>query len=297
MPDKILHYEFSCANYLGVIEPGSKDWDDARRDRIGGSEVGAITGESKYESAYSLWAKKLGLIPSDKADNEPMYWGRKLESVVIDRFEEDHPELIVGRTPGSYVSKERDFMFASPDAIYTKADGSRGVLEIKTARYKDDWTDGVPRYYMTQVQWYLSTLGLEEAYLAVLFAGSEYQEFYIEADPLWQAYDLEQVEKFVECVREKKRPDWDGSEATVTAVRTQHPEINLESSVELGDLGMYYVLALEEIEEKKAEANKMLSEILDYMGDARTGIVHDIPVFTRQARAGGIPYLVRKKSR
>lgn len=297
MPDKILHYEFDSATWLGVIEPGTPEWDKARKDRIGGSEVGAITGESKYESAYSLWAKKLGLIPSEKADNEPMYWGRKLEAVVIDRFEEEHPELTIRRSPGSYVSKDRDFMFASPDALYERAGGGWGVLEIKTARFKDDWTDGVPRYYMTQVQWYLNILGIKEAHLAVLFAGSEYQEFYIEADPLWQAYDLEQVEKFVECVREGKRPDWDGSEATVTAVRTQHPEINLESSVELGDLGMYYVLALEELEEKKKEANKMLSEILDYMGDARTGIVHDIPVFTRQARAGGTPYLVRKKAR
>jgi predicted phage-related endonuclease len=83
------------AKWLGSFTPTDPEWHELRANRIGGSEVGAIVGASKYESAYSLWAKKLKLIPSEVADNEFMYWGRKLEPVVIDRFAQDHPELEV----------------------------------------------------------------------------------------------------------------------------------------------------------------------------------------------------------
>jgi putative phage-type endonuclease len=217
------------ATWVGSFTPEDPEWHELRSSRIGGSEVGAIVGASKYESAYSLWAKKLGLIPSEVADNDFMYWGRALEPVVIDRFAKDHPELQVFRDMGTWVHKERDYHLANPDAIYQKSDGSYGVLEIKTARYSDDWQDGVPQYYMTQVQWYLSCFGFGEAYVAVLFAGSEYREFAIKAEPMWQESDLEKVHDFLECVKQERKPTWDGAEATVMAVRQQHPDIDPKS--------------------------------------------------------------------
>jgi hypothetical protein len=54
---------------------------------------------------------------------------------------------------------------------------------------------------MTQVQWYLSCFGFSEAYVAVLFAGSDYREFHVQADKFWQESDLEKVESFLECLR------------------------------------------------------------------------------------------------
>jgi hypothetical protein len=84
-------------------------------------------------------------------------------------------------------------------------------LEIKTAAYKDDWIaeDGsmrVPLYYQTQVQWYLSTLGLDWAYLAVLFSGREYHEFEITTDSFQQSVDIELVEKFLQHLGSQTEP-------------------------------------------------------------------------------------------
>lgn len=283
------------ARHIGSAVAGSPEWHQLRKNRIGGSEVGAIAGESKYESAYSLWAKKLELIPTDNSDNEAMYWGRSLEPVIIDRFERDHPELKLYRDVGTWVNNQYDFMLANPDAIYEKANGELGVLEIKTARFADDWDKGVPRYYETQVQWYLNTLGLSEAYVAVLISGSDYREFVIEADRIWQQHDLDRVTEFLSCIETQTKPDWDGSEATLQAVRASHPDIDADAEVELGDLGVFYFNALERLEEAKAEARSYEAAVLDAMGKARTALIYDRPAYIRVARNGGKPFLTKKK--
>jgi hypothetical protein len=285
----------SSAKWLGSFTPDDPEWHELRSKRIGGSEVGAIVGASKYESAYSLWAKKLGLISDLVDDNEFMYWGRALEPVVIDRFAKDHPDFDVLRDMGTWVHNERDYHLANPDAIYRKADGTFGVLEIKTARYSDDWQDGVPQYYMTQVQWYLSCFGFTEAYVAVLFAGSEYREFTIQAEPMWQESDLAAVQDFLECVNQQRKPAWDGAESTVMAVRQQHPEIDSKSEVELGELGLHYSSSLDDLETAKSKVNELQARVLDAMGSAKTGVIYDTPAFVRSSRKGGTPYLTRKR--
>lgn len=283
------------AQFLGCAEPGSPEWDAFRKDRIGGSEVGAIAGESKYESAYSLWAKKLSLIPEERSENEAMYWGRHLEPVVIDRFERDHPEFEIHRNVGTWVNHKLPFMLANPDAVFTMPDGGLGILEIKTARFPDDWAEGVPRYYQTQVQWYLRCFDLQYAVVAVLIGGSDYREYEMWADKTWQQYDLEMVEQFLNHLDAQTKPDWDGSESTLQAVRAQHPDIDMDQSVELGDLGIYYFNAVERMNEAITEAKKYEAAVLDGMGRARTGLIYDVPTYLRVARNGGKPFLQKKK--
>lgn len=297
MVEKIVaHFEKSAVN-LGNYNPDDPAWAELRKNRIGGSEVGAIAGESRYESAYSLWAKKLGLIPDEREENEAMYWGRALESVIARRFAQEHPELELFTELGSWANREHDFMFASPDGAYVKTDGTIGILEIKTARYQDDWATGVPKYYLTQVQWYMRCFNVTEAYVAVLFSGSDYREYAVQADNMWQQYDLSMVQEFMKALETKQRPAWDGSEATVTAVRKLHPDIETNAEYDLEDLGMHYELALDKLEEHKSEVNKLQSMVLDAMGKAKTGLVYGIPKFIRTSRNGGTPYLTRKKAK
>tara|TARA_R110000803_G_scaffold841_1_gene2914 strand:+ start:1080 stop:2033 length:954 start_codon:yes stop_codon:yes gene_type:complete len=290
-----LPAKLANATLLGNYPSSSPEWHEMRATRIGGSEVGAIAGESKYESAYSLWAKKTGKIPSQQTENEFMYWGKALEPVVIDRFERDHPELTVYRDAGTWVNNEYDFMLANPDAILLDQMGQHGILEIKTARYDDDWRDGVPKYYQTQVQWYLRTFGFDYAYLACLFAGSNYQEFTIMADPMWQEHDLEKVQEFLMCVISDIRPNWDGSEATLQTVRELNPDISYDATVELGALGADYLDAVSDLTEHKSKVNRLSSEIIDQMNTARIGNVGGEAKIIRQSRTGSKPYLTKKR--
>jgi len=294
MTDKNALEQIDIAQHLGTFASGSPEWHSLRAQGIGGSLVGTIAGLNKWESAFTAWAKYTGKIESEIPDSPAMEWGRRLESVVLSKFADEHPELTIFDEVGTWQNLERPYQIANPDGIALDEHGNLAVIEIKTARFPDDWEQGVPLYYATQVQWYLSTLGLQLAYVAVLIGGSDYREFVIEADHFQQQADIALVERFLAHVADDKAPDWDGSESTYETVRKMHPEIQ-GGEVELGQLGVETLAAIEKESQAKAEALKYKSQVLDSMGEAHRGLVNGQHAFSRQARGSGTPFLVTKK--
>jgi putative phage-type endonuclease len=282
------------AVFLGNYQAGSDEWLALRKTGIGGSEVAAICGLSKWTSPYTLWCQKTGRISDSVAPNDAMEWGNRLEPVIIDKFESEHPELRVYRDVGTWRHKDREFQVTNPDAIYETEDGELGILEIKTAMYEDDWKEGVPRYYETQVQWYMQTFGIKRGYVAVLFHGNSYREYEIEANDFAQGIALSQVEGFLHYVETDAEPDFDGSKSTMETVRSQHPDIDPDLTVELGDLGIEYFKALKANEETTSELNLLKSLVMKEMGNAKTGLVYDTVGFVRQSRGGSTPFLIYK---
>jgi putative phage-type endonuclease len=295
--DKAQKLQITAAHCVGNFDSSQPEWHELRKGKIGGSMVGTIAGLNKWESAVTAFYKFTGQIGDSVPDSPAMEWGRRLESVVVDKFEDNHPELVVHREVGTWINNKRDFMLANPDALLER-DGSLGVLEIKTARYADDWVDSngewrVPPYYETQVQWYLATLGLEWGYVAVLFSGSDYREFEIRASEFQQHMDLKAVEAFLHAVKENKAPDWDGSASTYETTRRLHPEID-GSEVELGQLGADYLGAAYEAEKAAERLTELKSRVMAEMGNAKVGLVGGVARFWRRSRSGGAPFLVAK---
>lgn len=286
--------QIEIAQHLGTFESNSPEWHHLRSQGVGGSLVGTIAGLNKWESPYTAWAKYTGQIDDNIPQSPAMEWGHRLEAVVLDKFQDEHPELEVIREVGTWQNLERPYQIANPDAIATDEHGNLVVIEIKTARFPDDWANGVPLYYTTQVQWYLSTLGIQRAFVAVLIGGSDYREFEIEADHFQQEADIALVERWLEHVKNDEAPDWDGSMSTYETVRKMHPEIQ-DEEVELGDLGAQTLAAIDKENEAKAEALKLKSQVLDKMGLAKRGMVDGQHMFSRQARGTGSPFLVTKK--
>lgn len=283
------------ARRVGSYDPKSPEWHDLRATGIGGSEVAAIVGCSPWKSAVTLWAEKTKRIPREEITNPAAEWGTRLESVILDKFAEEHADLKLHRDTGTWTHVDRPWQLSNPDAIYETKDGRYGIVEVKTARYEDDWIQGVPAYYATQVQWYLQTFGFEHAYVVVLFQGSKYVEYEIAASSFEQDINLKTATDFRKCVAENVQPEYDGASSTYETIRRLHPQIDAEASEELGDLGMYYVLALKEHEHSERHLNEMKSRVLDAMGKAKTGTVEGNVIVTRQARGNGAPYLVNKK--
>lgn len=156
------------------------EWLEQRRLGIGGSDVSAIMGMSKYKSAYALWAEKVGLAKmADISDKPAVYWGTVLEPVVGAEYEKHHPEREVRRVNAVCKSIKRPWAQASLDYEVKDEKLGWGVLEIKTAglmRAKD-WENGIPLYYQTQIAHYLSVLNRPFADVAVLIGGQDYREF------------------------------------------------------------------------------------------------------------------------
>lgn len=296
----------TTAYWLGNLVNGSADWHEARANGIGGSEVGTIAGLNKWESAFTLWAKKCGLIDSTVAPSEAMEAGSRLESFVLDWFSELHPELDVDPNVGTYQGVD-GWDHANPDAVYR--DGKKwGIIEVKTARFEDDWVvpakgvagdvSGVPKHYVTQVQWYLRIMGFKFAKVVVLFGGQKLRWYDIEADEFQQQVDFDLAKRFWACVENKDQPRWDGSLSTYETVRVMHPEI-VDESVELPvELWRDYSAALLASKDAELLLQGYKTQVLAFLGLARAGTVDGVVRVVRQAgRNGAAPYLVNKEGK
>lgn len=279
---------------VGEFEANSPEWHELRKAGIGGSDVAAVVGVSKWTSAYALWAKKSGLIPDDFSDSEAMEWGRLLEPVIREKFAAKHPEWSVVNAKATFKSTTHEWLLANVDGFITFESGEVGILEIKTAAYEDDWVNGVPLYYQTQVRHYLRVFGLKRGVVAVLFHGNAYKEFDVFADEFVDAADFDMLDKFWLGVLNGLAPDWEGSTSTYEAVRRMHPDIE-DSVVELGQLGVHLVNAVFDFDEAQAKLNELKSRTLDALGSAKYGVVEERKVCYRSSKSGGTPYLVVKK--
>ena len=69
--------QFDTAEHLGLFAD-REQWLEVRKGGIGGSEVAAICGLSKWESAYTLWLRKTGRQEDkDLSANEAVEWGQQ----------------------------------------------------------------------------------------------------------------------------------------------------------------------------------------------------------------------------
>jgi putative phage-type endonuclease len=282
------------AEFIARFDNNSPEWLELRSRGIGGSEVSTICGLNKWESAVTMFYKRTGKIATERPDSEPMYWGRALEAPIMNRFIEDNPQLKVYTDVGTWINRKRDYQIVNPDGIFQTEDGEFGIVEIKTARYPDDWANGVPDYYRTQIQFYLNAFGFEHAYCAVLFSGSDYRVYEVQADKFQQSVDLEAVEKFLKCIENNERPDWDGSDSTYETMRKIHPEIE-DSEIEVGEIYLDFKDAKQAVAEADARFTQIKSQILDIMGSAKKGTYQGQWALTRQSKGTGTPYLLEKK--
>jgi putative phage-type endonuclease len=281
----------SAAVLLGHYEPGSDTWHAARRDGLGGSEIAAVLGLSPFESRFSLWHRKQGLVGA-VADNDVMYWGRALEGVIADEFGRRHPEL-AGLPAGMYRNRERPWQLGQPDRF-----AGDDLLEVKTARYDDEWgTEGtaeIPVYYRAQALWYLDCLQRRRCHVAVLIAGSDYREYLVEldADAMPDVIAMrEAAAEFMATLRTGQRPDIDDHTATYQAVRELHPDID-PTTVDLpADIAVAYLDALAAHKDAEAAKREATARVADAMGSAQKARHIDRVIATRRAKGDGHPYV------
>lgn len=193
------------------VPDGDRDaWLDVRRQGVGGSDVAAIMGLSRWKGAYSLWAEKTGLmVPGDISDRPAVEWGNRLEPLVAEKYRDVHPDRTVRRVNAVLRSIKRPWAQASLDYEVRDPELGWGVLEIKTAglRSSREWEDGVPVFYQTQVAHYLSVTGRAFADVAVLIGGSDWREYRIMRDEDDIRAVDSAVDRFWRMVEERTPPE------------------------------------------------------------------------------------------
>lgn len=122
-----------------------------KRNFIGGSDVAAILGLSRYRTPYEVWdEKKNGNNPF--TGNQFTEWGTRLEPVIIQKFQDDN-EVEVFDNNKKFIHPDYPFLGCHPDGLFKKK-GETKLLEVKTVgsnAYKH-WGNDLPLEYYCQVQ-------------------------------------------------------------------------------------------------------------------------------------------------
>jgi len=158
---------------LGAYVPQSPSWYEARRWRIGASEIGVVLGYSPYQTADGLMAAKLAgtQIP----DTPAMLRGRALEESAVPwaavKWPDQGWEFDPNRSAATYVHGEYDWALANPDYVLT----DDTLIEVKTTHDRateDGWgkagSDVIPLSYACQIQWACGVIGLDSWRLLVI---------------------------------------------------------------------------------------------------------------------------------
>ena len=194
----------------------NQDFTQERAKHLGGSDLGAILGLSKYRTALDVWLEKTGKSIQTES-TMPLRFGSFAESFVANEYSRETGFALLEYAP-MILHKQHSFLgghidrfavpdnFLAKDGLFTEAGQCMAthILECKTANpfAQSEWgepgTDQVPMTYLVQCLWYLLITQLERADLAVLFGNSDLRIYTITRDPSLEEVLLEKAVQFWE---------------------------------------------------------------------------------------------------
>lgn len=209
------------------------EWLKERQCGIGGSDVGAILGVSKYKTAFEVYLEKTEPITEVGEQSESAYFGDIFEDVVAKEFEKRTGKK-VRRDRKHYKHKEYPFMVANIDR---RVVGENAILECKIANQflANDWEgEEIPASYLLQVQHYLFVTEAELGYIAVLIGGQKFIWKQVQRDEELIEMIIEAENEFWKMVEDKTPPPLDGSSAAEKYLLEKYSNAEVGKIEELG---------------------------------------------------------------
>lgn len=250
----------------------NEEWLNWRKKGLGGSDIAAILGISKWSSAIDIWLQKTNQKFDEIIENEAMTWGKILEPVIREQFKQKTGKKVV-EVHSILQNEEYRFMLADLDGLTEDSEGNPAILEIKcVSEYKrSEWdNDQIPYYYMTQVMHYLAVTGLDTAFVCALIGGNSLVIREVKADQemiaMLVACEKNFWDKVVNCVR----PEADDSDACKELLDSLYrggvsEQIVLpEEAIEFVDL---YLEASADEDSAKAKKQLASNRLKEIMGD------------------------------
>ncbi len=260
-----------------TLDMDRNEWLELRRTGIGGSEASAILGLNPWKTAMDVWLDKTGEFTEDEEpDNEKKYWGTVLEDVVTREFMK-RTGLKVRRKNAMLRHKDYPWMLANVDRLVV---GEKAGLETKTTSVysSEDWEDGIPDYYIPQVQHYMAVTGFPVWYVAVLIGGQEFRNYRVVRDDSF-IHDLVAAEtEFWGMVKSCTPPPIDGTKASSELVKRMYPLAEQNREVDLPfeafNLIQQYEKAAEEEKKIQLVKDEATNRLKDMLGTAERGSIH-----------------------
>jgi putative phage-type endonuclease len=253
----------------------NQDFSVDRSKYIGGSDIGAILGLSRFKTPLEVWMEKTGK-ETKKVDSLPLRFGSFAEDFVAREysratgFELIHDESI-------YLHPEHAFMSAHIDRFVLEVGSSSPtrILECKTANpfSSGDWgeigSDEVPMSYLCQCIWYMAITGIEKTDLAVLFGNSDFRIYEVARDQGLEELVIAKATTFWNEYVLKDIPPPVQSEADCQTIFSKgDPAKSIEAGQDTLELTKRLHTLNSEIDVREEELSSIKQIIMSQMGEA-----------------------------
>jgi len=253
----------------------NQDFSVDRSKYIGGSDIGAILGLSRFKTPLEVWMEKTGK-ETKRVDSLPLRFGSFAEEFVASEysratgFELVHDESI-------YLHPEHSFMSAHIDRFVVEGSTSpySRILECKTANpfSSGDWgeagSDQVPMSYLCQCIWYMAITGIDKTDLAVLFGNSDFRIYEIARDQGLEELVIAKATTFWnEHVLKDILPPAQSEADCQTLFSKGDPAKSIEAKEEALELTKRLHTLNSEIETREEELSIIKQTIMSQMGEA-----------------------------
>lgn len=266
------------------VDQDRDSWLAWRREGVGGSDAAAVCGMDPRKGPMAVWLEKTGVVGGDE-ETPAQRRGRRFEPVILQMFTEE-TGLQVVRRQEMVVHPGRPWQRATLDgrAVDPQWPSVRAVpLEVKSVHWcmAEDWKDGVPAYYLVQVQHQLAVSGDPAAAVAALIGLDDLRTFVVARDEAVIAEITAIEERFWGLVQAGTPPVVDGTEGTGEALDRAYLR-PMRETVELPASALEVVQrrreAAADIKAAKERQELAENELKLMLQDAEVGTVGDRPV-------------------
>lgn len=187
-----------------------REWLLERQSGIGGSDIAAILGLSKWRTAADVYLSKVTEVEEDDADeSEQQFIGKEVEQSILNIYEKRTGQPVV-RTIGMERHPDVSYFIGSYDGVAFHEMG-RYVVDAKNVdvsrapEWGADGSGNCPEDLALQMLWYMGIGGFQKGDLAALIGGRNFRIVTIdraddlirwmqaEADRFWNEHVLKGV--------------------------------------------------------------------------------------------------------
>jgi putative phage-type endonuclease len=277
----------------------NQDFTHNRASFLGGSDIGAVIGVSKYRSAMDVWLEKTGK-KIVRNDSFALRFGSFAESFVASEYAlltaeklADHPHGLIHPKHAFCVGHIDRFILKDHELPLFTADGvlnAKKLLECKTANHfsQADWcepgSDAIPLPYLCQCLWYLGITNLSEIDVAVLLGGSDLRIYTITRD-----LELESLlfEKAAFFWTEHVQKDIPPKPQSIGDCQTLFQRSSIGKSIEANPETIALIQQLKTLESQAQREEEQIDQIkqtlMETMADAEVLTYFGRPVVTWKA--------------
>jgi len=155
---------------------------EARRSRIGASEVAAILGHNENMSPLDVWLVKTGRRPHFEG-NEHTRRGNRQEAQILQWLSEDlGPSWSVYSNVTTFKYEDSEIAYSTPDGkiASSETESFESIAEAKSTLKTIRSEEEIPLTWIIQCQWQMLCTGLKKCHLAIFGPMvSNYQRFEI----------------------------------------------------------------------------------------------------------------------